>query len=128
MGPTETSAIYSAVASPSDAIDDWRTRVRSAVYALYRRRAALPIGSGFEELADLIDEGRAEPSAPPTLTRATASALAGAIFHELCLDAGRHEALPSESDLVPMLMYSAVLPYAGADSAAEELRIPPPSR
>jgi hypothetical protein len=29
-------------------------------------------------------------------------------------------------ELVPVIMYSATLPYLGAASAAEELRIPPP--
>jgi hypothetical protein len=127
MGPTESSTRLVEAPAIGGAAD-WRARLRSAVYALYRERAELQIGAGFEELADLIDVGRGEPGAPPSLTRVTAEALGGAIFHEIGLAGARRGTLPPESELVPMLMYSAVLPYAGADSAAEELRIPPPPR
>lgn len=75
---------------------------------------------------DLIDEGRAESNAPASLTRLTAEALGGAILHELCRAA--RGGSPPESELVPTLMYLAVLPYAGVGAATEELRIPPPPR
>jgi hypothetical protein len=133
MGPTESSATGSASATltaPAEAAD-WRGRLRAVTYALYRRRgvrSALPVEGEVERLVELIDEGRALPSAPPTLTRVTAEALGGAIVHELCLAAARETSLPPEAEVVPMLMYSAVLPYAGDASAAEELRIPPPPR
>lgn len=127
---------------------EWRARLRGTAYALYRfldederlrrftlvevraagERPALLIGEEIEALFDLIDEGRAEPTAPPTLTRATAESLGGAIFNEMYVVAGHAGPMPREEELVPQMMYSAVLPYLGAASASEELRIPPPPR
>jgi hypothetical protein len=34
--------------------------------------------------------------------------------------------MPPEEELVPQLMYAAVLPYLGAAAAAQELEIAPP--
>lgn len=129
MGLRELRTTRAATAMPAApaGVADWRERLRLAAYALYRRRgdcSAFPREGEIEELVDLIDEGRTEQGAPSSLTRLTAEALGGAIFCQLRLDGGR---LP-EGELVPMLMYSAVLPYAGAASAADELRIPPPPR
>jgi hypothetical protein len=107
----------------------WRERLRLAAYALYRRRgrhAAFPAEAEVEALVDLIDEGRTEQDAPASLTRVTAEALGGAILHELRRAA--RAGSPPESELVPTLMYMAVLPYGGADAAAEELRTPPPPK
>lgn len=133
MGSRESSTIRAATATlapPAAEIGDWRDRLRDATYALYRRLRERPAPAMEDEvgkLADLIDEGRAEPGSPPTLTRVTAEALGGAIFHQLFL-AARQELLPPASELVPTLMYTAVLPYAGAACAAEELRVPAPHR
>ena len=91
-------------------------------------RPALLIGEEIEELSDLIDEGRAEPTARPTLTRATAESLGGGIFSQIYLAAGHAGPMPREEEEVPQMMYSAVLPYLGAARAAEELEIPPPPR
>lgn len=124
----ETSATRTATAP--EGVGDWRDRLRLAAYSLYRdlgERPSQPGKGEVEELAGLIDEGRAEPSSPPTLTRVTAEALGGGICQELWFAASR-EGPPPESELVPMLMYAAVLPFAGPESAAEELHIPPPSR
>jgi len=133
MGFTESSTTPSATATlaPPVGLDDWRSRLRAATYALYRdlgEGSAPPVEDEIEGLVDLIDEGRAEPTAPPTLTRVTAEALGGAICHEMFFSAVREGSLSPESELVPPLMYAAVLPYAGAASAAEELRIPAPPR
>lgn len=154
MGLREPSATRSNVATataPTDLLQvagGWRSRLRATTYALYRslrederlgrlllvephsggERLVQLIGVEIEAFADLIDEGRALPTAPPTLTRVTAEALGGAIFHELCLVVAREGPPPPEGELVPVLMYSAVLPYAGDASAADELRIPPPPR
>lgn len=122
---TSTTQLLDSVA-PRAGADDWRTRLRTAFYALCREPEGRATDAGAEALADLIDEGRAEPGAPATVTRVTAEALGAAIFHELRF--GADEAGRSESELVPPLMYSAVLPYRGPDSAADELRIPPPPR
>lgn len=127
---------------------EWRIRLRATAYALYRsldhderlrrftaiearaagERSALMIDEAIESLCDLIDEGRAEPTAPSNLTRATAGFLAGAVFNEVYLSSRRHGPLPPEREVVPKMMYLTVLPYLGATVAAEELRIPPPRR
>lgn len=132
MGSRESSATRSATATPAPParVADWRGPLRAAAYELYRHRvewSAFPVAEEIEALVDLIDEGRVDPAAPPTLTRVTAEALGGAISHELFL-AAREGSPPPESELVPKLMYAAVLPYAGETLAAEELRTPPPPR
>jgi AcrR family transcriptional regulator len=135
-------------ASARAGLADWRARLRATAYALYRyldederlrrftvvevrgagERPALLIGEKIEELSDLIDPGRAEPTAPPTLTRATAELLGGGIFKQIYLAVGHPGRMPREEQEVPEMMCSAVLPYLGAARAAEELEIPPPPR
>lgn len=129
MGLRESSIARSATATLAAPVETavWRERLRTATYALYRRRARRPATSvdrEIEDLVDLIDEGRTEPGAPASLTRVTAEALGTAIFHELRFAA--RVGSPPESQLVPTLMYLAVLPYAGVEAANEELRISPP--
>lgn len=127
-------------------LTSWRERLRATAYALLRHlgederathfsmveirrggeRAQLQIGRGIEEVIDLLDEGRAEPGAPASLTRATAESVVGSLFNQLCLTVARGEPRP-EAEIVQEAMYSAVLPYLGVAVAAEELRIPPPA-
>ena len=124
-----TQSGTATLAAPVE-VEGWRARLRLATYALYRRldeRSAPPAEAEIEKLVALIDAGRGEPGSPPTLTRVTAEALGGAISQELWL-AARREGSPPASELVPKLLYAAVLPYAGTEGAAEELRIPPLSR
>jgi AcrR family transcriptional regulator len=123
---------------------DWRDRLRVTAYVLLRflsederlthftvveaRRAAstsILMGEGIEEIIDLLDEGRGQPGAPRTLTRATAESVAGGLFNQLYLAVG-HENRLLESEVVPQAMYTAVLPYLGAEAAIEELEMPPP--
>ena len=133
MGYRETSTttrFATATLAAPVGVGDWRRRLRDATYGLYRQlgeHPELPLEAEIEELVELIDVGRTDPGSPPTLTRVTAEALGGAISYELFF-AARRGPLPPEAELVPMLMYSAVLPYAGVDCADEELRIPPPPR
>jgi hypothetical protein len=127
---TSTTRDVTATLMPPAEACDWRARLRSSTYSLYRQlveHPRLPLDAEVEELVGLIDEGRAEPASPPTLTRITAEALGGAISRKLWFAALRDQP-SSESELVPMLMYMAVLPYMGPDCAAEELRAPPPPR
>jgi AcrR family transcriptional regulator len=127
---------------------DWRGRLRATAYALYRflagdqklrhfnvvevrgadERTQLLLGAEIEQILDLLDEGRADPDAPDSLTRATAESLGGGIFNELYATAGEGHQMPPESEIVPQMMYMAVLPYLGPEAAAEELEIPPPPR
>src|SRR5215212_7927898 len=89
-------------------LGDWCSRLRSTAYAFYRffgdderlrrfalvearnagERTALLHGAEVEAFNDLIDEGRAEPSAAASLTRTTAVSLGGSIFNQLYLAAG----------------------------------------
>ncbi len=91
-------------------------------------RTALLLEEEIEAYLDLIDEGRAEPTAPPNLTRANAECLGGSIFNEVRAMARRRGPMPPEEETVPKLMYAAVLPYLGAAAAAEELGALPPRR
>jgi AcrR family transcriptional regulator len=142
----ELRRYHHRAAAARSGLGEWRSRLRATAYALYRfldederlrrftvvdvraagERPALLLGEEIEALFDLIDEGRAEPTAPPTLTRATAESLAGGIFNEIYVAAGHRGPMPREEEIVPKLMYSAVLPYLGETSAREELVIPPP--
>jgi AcrR family transcriptional regulator len=122
-------------------VADWRTRLRATAYALYRslsdderlRRlvmvearavgetSALLVHEALEPLYDLVDEGRAEPAAPATLTRGTAEFLVGGVFNEVYLASLHRGPLPPEHEMVPKMMYLTVLPYVGATAAGEEL-------
>jgi AcrR family transcriptional regulator len=133
-------------AAARDGIDSWRDHVRATAYVLYRflaadekirwlttvevraasERTQLLIGEEIEALFDLIDEGRREPAAPASLTRATAEAVGGGIFNQIYAAAGRSGPLPAEEKIVPQLMYATILPYLGPEVAKEELEIPPP--
>lgn len=126
--------------------DSWRGRVRATAYALYRfladdeklrrfttaevrgggERVQLLFGEEVEALFDLIDEGRREPGAPATLTRATAEQVGGGIFNQLYAVGSRGGPMPPEGEIIPQLMYAVVLPYLGDEAAREELRISPP--
>jgi AcrR family transcriptional regulator len=124
----------------------WRDRLRATAYALLSflrddervtnfvavevraasERAQLLFGQGIEPLFDLIDEGRDEPGASPSLTRATAEQVGGGIFHQIYGAVGQGQSLAPGSRIIPEMMYAAVLPYLGPEVAVEELRIPPP--
>ncbi len=125
---------------------EWRDRVRATAHALYRflaagekvrkftvvevraagERTQLLIGQEIEALFDLIDEGRQELADPESLTRATAESVGGGIFNQMYAAAGRGGPMPREEDILPQMMYAAVLPYLGPEAALEELSIPPP--
>lgn len=142
----ELSLFHRRALAARAGLAEWRDRVRATTYAFYRHldederlrrfilvearaageRPALLLGAELEALFDLIDEGRKEPSAPATLTRATAESLGGAIFTHLYVSAANGGPLPGEREAVPVMMYAAVLPYLGVHAASEELTIPPP--
>lgn len=81
----------------------------------------------LKPLVDLIDEGRREPGAPTSLTRATAEQVGGGIFAQIYAATGGGERHLPDPPIVPELMYAVVLPYLGSVAAAEELTAPPPS-
>ena len=76
-------------------------------------------------LASFVDDGRHEPTARESISDATAAAINGAVFHHMRVAIENNESGRFE-DVLPELMYAAVLPYLGPDAAAEELAIRPP--
>ena len=105
--------------------DPQRARIMLVEVLSAGERAQLIRDQGMEALFEFIDLGRNELDDPSSLSRATAEAVGGAIFSRIRseVESGDTESLP---DLLPKMMYSAVLPYLGAEAAAEELEIPPP--
>jgi AcrR family transcriptional regulator len=125
----------------------WRDRLRAAAYAMAdyvtedeKRthftivevrtagdRALFIMGQAYDRLFDLIDEGRRQPGARGSTTRATAEAIGGTLFFQMfsSYEAGSADAVRAR---IPELMYLAVLPYLGPEAAEEELRMRPPSR
>jgi AcrR family transcriptional regulator len=104
--------------------DEKRTRfvifeVRSA-----GDRAIYLLSQSYERLFDLIDQGRRERRLPGSISRATAEAIGGTMFFQMYASyaAGSIESVRAK---VPEMMYVAVLPYLGAEAAAEELRLVP---
>jgi AcrR family transcriptional regulator len=124
----------------------WREQMRAAAYSIVRfwqeddRRARMALievpsagpraqlvrDEGIEMMVSLIDQGRAEMRDPELLSRATAEAVAGAVFNQMRLILERGE-MGRGRDYVPELMYTVILPYLGTEAALEELDMPPPA-
>jgi AcrR family transcriptional regulator len=77
-------------------------------------------------LLDRIDEGRVESGSSAALSRSTAEAIGGSIFSRIHVAAAGGEVF-EDDELVPQLMYMAVLPYLGEEAARAELSAPAPS-
>jgi AcrR family transcriptional regulator len=123
----------------------WRERLRAVAYEMLRflreeprrarmmtvevlfagPRAQLIRDRGMQALIELIDQGRAEPAAPDSLTRFTAETLGSAVYQRMkeAIEPGEYERL---DELLPDLMYATVLPYLGPEAALEELHRRPP--
>jgi AcrR family transcriptional regulator len=126
--------------------DCWRDRLRAVAHEMLRflredperarmmtvdvlsagERAQLIRDQGMQGLIELIDQGRQELPDPNSMTRATAEGIGGAIYNRIHVEiaAGRFDKL---EQMVPELMYNAVLPYLGTQAAREELAMPAPS-
>lgn len=126
--------------------EDWADRLRAVAYGLLRFLQADPVRTHFltvelgrageratliwtetivKPLFDLIDEGRTARSEEAPLTRSTADAVGGGILLQI-LAAVEKGDLEGGEQVIPQLMYSAVLPYLGPGAAEAELHIPPP--
>ena len=105
--------------------DRARLTVVEALFA--GERAQLIRDRIFGTLYVFIDRGRQEMEDPEALSFATAESVGGAIFNQMRIEieAGR---LGTIEELVPRMMYTAVLPYLGPEAAREELLLPPPAR
>jgi AcrR family transcriptional regulator len=109
--------------------DERRTHVLTIeLYRVGDRATLIWSETIAKRLFALIDEGRSELPDPESLTATTAVSVGGGIFNQLYTAIGRGSSLPAESEIVPQMMYAAVLPYLGAAAAARELDVPPPPR
>jgi AcrR family transcriptional regulator len=88
--------------------------------SLARREVAL------REFARMADGGRARAENPDLVPASAAEGVVGAVAEMLARRAQQKGVAARE--LVPQLMYVAVLPYLGEEAAAKELAIPPPPR
>ena len=109
------------------AADDKRTNFSVFEVRSAGERALLLMGEAFNELFDLIDRGREERDDHHEISRATAEAVGGSIFNQMYV-AYERGAIDAVRAKLPEMMYMAVLPYLGAEAAAEELRQRPPPR
>jgi AcrR family transcriptional regulator len=123
----------------------WRDRMRATAYALLRflrrdervaRLAAVEVQYAgkqaqqlfletFNRLVNLLDEGSSEAVGPESPGLATAIGVGGVVFARIQEAVAKGELDLGEEE-IPQLMYAAVLPYLGAETAEEELHIPPP--
>jgi AcrR family transcriptional regulator len=103
--------------------DEKRTKFAVVEVRTAGERAAILMGQAFEELFELIDEGRDERELPGEISRATAEAVGGMIFTQMfaAYEQGSIDAVRAK---VPEMMYMAVRPYLGEEVAAEELHAP----
>ncbi len=128
--------------------EDWRGQVRSSGYALLgflvedpRRARFLFLGSlslgGRTQLlrdqtlsffTDLIHRGRFELDDPDSVSRATAEGAVGAIYYRIQTGVadGGLDSVDAVAELFRQLIYTAVLPYLGADAALAEMQLPWP--
>jgi AcrR family transcriptional regulator len=141
-----TSAFERELFAAYDAEDSWRDGLRAAAYyaALYFRDrpretafgtvqmfAAGEVAQGHRErqlhrLVALIDRGRQELDDPDSMSRGVAEGVFGSIYELLVSYQRNGRGTTAAVDLVPDLMYVAVRPYLGHETALEELSIPPP--
>ena len=123
---------------------EWRDRIRATAYVFLdflnedRRVAHMSVvdvreaggrsqmlsDQSFQFFLDLLDEARGAGPAQ-TMSRATAEAVLGGISLQIFVAMAADRALDAE--LIPGMMYTAVLPYLGREAATEELNIPPPT-
>jgi AcrR family transcriptional regulator len=129
-----------------DSQSDWRSSLRAAAYAVADWVVANPklVRFGAVELlaaedemvrvrreeafqfsAGLIDAGRAEAENPDKISDATAVMAIGSIV-QLLTHRIQSGGAVTPREVVPQMMYQAVRPYVGEESAREELTIPPP--
>ena len=125
----------------------WRQRLRAAAWAAanwmadhprevrYGTIEMLAVGEAaqprreatLKRCVQMIDDGRLELDDPDSVSRSVAEGALGAIAETLMKNLSRSAPAQAE-ELVPELLYLAVRPYVGHDSALEELSIGRPAR
>jgi AcrR family transcriptional regulator len=124
----------------------WRDGLRAAGYAAMDWLGADPARSKFflvevmsggemvrarrdwmmNEFIEMLDGGRQEMDNPDSLSRLTAEALTGAVYDNAISSIRLRESRAQARERVKRVMAVAVLPYCGAEAAAEELKHPAP--
>jgi AcrR family transcriptional regulator len=122
----------------------WRNQLRALAYACLHHLEEDPARAHFTVLESLnagegarlirdrvlaklssyLDRGRQQPGAPDYLSPNTADSLNGAVFRQM-LAAIANDQNERFAEVLPELMYAAILPYVGPEVAAEELQIAP---
>lgn len=133
--------IFERLLAAFDGQETWRDQIRAAGYAIYdyfdedRDRGRFMMVEVFSAgerahricdealgvLVDLIDQGRKQHRDSGRLSRATAEALGGSIFHQVRGALERDD--PEAEVLLPQLMYTVIQPYLGVEQARQELAI-----
>jgi AcrR family transcriptional regulator len=100
--------------------DERRARLMAVDAHRGGERGTLIRDQGMQALFAFIDLGRYEMADPGTLTRTTAEAVGSSIYLQLrtWIEDGRIESM---DELIPEMMYFAVLPYLGVEAAEAEL-------
>jgi AcrR family transcriptional regulator len=90
-------------------------------------RAQIIRDESLSSFTGLVDRGRQELDDPDSVSRTTAEGVAGAIYYRIHLTVVQ-DGLDALEELVPQLLYLAVLPYVGTAAALVELHRPPPGK
>jgi AcrR family transcriptional regulator len=124
----------------------WRNRLRASAYAAGAYIQLRPVETRFdliqmltvgemaqvfrdsyvERFIDLIDAGRQELDDPESMTRDVAAGIFGSIYEFLVKQFHNGADIGQLDDHIPELMYLAVRPYVGHETAREELTIHSP--
>lgn len=124
----------------------WRNRLRASAYAVVSYIQRRPVEAQFnliqmltvgemamvfrdryvERFVDLIDEGRQELEDPESMTRDVAAGTFGSIYEFIVKQFHDGSDIGQLDDHIPELMYLAVRPYVGHETAREELAIRSP--
>lgn len=77
-----------------------------------------------QRLADLLDGGRGEAGGRGAMSRCTAEIAAGSVYGTVLakIESGSFE---REDEFLPELIYLAVMPYLGSETAEDELMVQP---
>ncbi len=129
-----------------DAERSWLSRLRAAAYAALRYIAARPAEARFnfiamleagamaqayrdryiQRIVALIDEGRYETRDPDALAPGVAESVVGAVYQFLTRQVNRDADVETIDRYAPELLYIAVRPYLGEETARAELTRPAP--
>ncbi len=142
----EKAAMFHRYAMARAPEPDWRGRLRATAYELLAfldedsraakltsvdvrmasERVQLNWAGTFVRFVDYVDEANAELPPDEQRGREIAESVCGGIFQQLWARIGGGGEPPDPREVVPELMYTAVLPYLGEEAARVELTIGPP--